>query len=277
MGCARTKRRALGGALLAFVTVAKLYPGLLVLYLLFRRDWRGVMWTAAFAVAFVALTIVDVGWQPFAAFRDHFSGLLSGEAFPAFRNPSAMAANLSIPGIVFKLTLLGFGDMGFGAARVVGTVYMVVAIAATGILALRAPRDGAGPIIWLTVLLLATLRSPFLPWTYGTFPALWLLTLLVAAHVPREWEANGAIKPIAIYHEHPDWFRPLFAELDRRGMPYVRLDAAAHTLRSVGDRRSRTRSCSTARARRRTCAATARRRSTRWTGFATSSASACRW
>ena len=36
-------------------------------------------------------------------------------------------------------------------------------------------------------------------------------------------------KPIAIYHEHPDWFRPLFAELDRRAIPYVRLDAAAHS------------------------------------------------
>lgn len=35
--------------------------------------------------------------------------------------------------------------------------------------------------------------------------------------------------PIAIYHEHPDWFRPLFAELDSRGIPYVKLDAAAHT------------------------------------------------
>jgi glutathione synthase/RimK-type ligase-like ATP-grasp enzyme len=34
--------------------------------------------------------------------------------------------------------------------------------------------------------------------------------------------------PIAIYHEHPDWFRPLFTELDRRGVPYVRLNAAAH-------------------------------------------------
>ena len=36
------------------------------------------------------------------------------------------------------------------------------------------------------------------------------------------------MKPIAIFHEHPDWFRPLFAELDRRRVPYVRLDAAAH-------------------------------------------------
>jgi glutathione synthase/RimK-type ligase-like ATP-grasp enzyme len=33
---------------------------------------------------------------------------------------------------------------------------------------------------------------------------------------------------LAIFHEHPDWFRPLFAELDARGIPYVRLDASAH-------------------------------------------------
>lgn len=36
------------------------------------------------------------------------------------------------------------------------------------------------------------------------------------------------MQPIAVYHEHPDWFKPLFAELDRRGLPYVRLDASAH-------------------------------------------------
>ena len=37
------------------------------------------------------------------------------------------------------------------------------------------------------------------------------------------------MQPIAIYHEHPDWFKPLFSELERRELPYVRLDAAAHT------------------------------------------------
>lgn len=35
--------------------------------------------------------------------------------------------------------------------------------------------------------------------------------------------------PIAIYYEHPDWFRPLFTELDRRGVSYARLDAASHS------------------------------------------------
>lgn len=34
--------------------------------------------------------------------------------------------------------------------------------------------------------------------------------------------------PICIYHEHPDWFRPLFAELERREVPYVRLDPRSH-------------------------------------------------
>lgn len=38
----------------------------------------------------------------------------------------------------------------------------------------------------------------------------------------------SAKKPIAIYHEHPDWFRPLFQELDRRGVPWVRIDARRH-------------------------------------------------
>ncbi len=32
-------------------------------------------------------------------------------------------------------------------------------------------------------------------------------------------------KPIAILYEHPQWFLPLFAELDRRGIPYEPLDA----------------------------------------------------
>ena len=37
-----------------------------------------------------------------------------------------------------------------------------------------------------------------------------------------------ADRPIAVFHEHPDWFRPLFAELDRRGIAYEKIDAASH-------------------------------------------------
>ncbi|MGO8999288.1 MAG: ATP-grasp domain-containing protein [Polyangiaceae bacterium] len=35
-------------------------------------------------------------------------------------------------------------------------------------------------------------------------------------------------RPLAIFYEHPDWFRPLFSELARRDVPFVTLDAARH-------------------------------------------------
>jgi biotin carboxylase len=38
-----------------------------------------------------------------------------------------------------------------------------------------------------------------------------------------------SLRPIAVYYEHPEWFRPLFAELDRRGVPYSKLDASSHS------------------------------------------------
>jgi glutathione synthase/RimK-type ligase-like ATP-grasp enzyme len=34
--------------------------------------------------------------------------------------------------------------------------------------------------------------------------------------------------PIAIYYEHPDWFKPLFTELEKRGIPFEKMDAINH-------------------------------------------------
>jgi ribosomal protein S6-L-glutamate ligase RimK-like protein len=35
------------------------------------------------------------------------------------------------------------------------------------------------------------------------------------------------VKPVGILYEHPEWFRPLFAELSRRGVPYEPVPAAS--------------------------------------------------
>jgi hypothetical protein len=35
-------------------------------------------------------------------------------------------------------------------------------------------------------------------------------------------------RPIAIYYEHPDWFRLLFEELDSRELPYLKIEATSH-------------------------------------------------
>lgn len=39
---------------------------------------------------------------------------------------------------------------------------------------------------------------------------------------------NNKKNAIAIYHEHPDWFRPLFSEFENRDIPYLKLNAAEH-------------------------------------------------
>src|SRR6266850_5664026 len=38
----------------------------------------------------------------------------------------------------------------------------------------------------------------------------------------------GLDKPIAIYYEHPDWFRPLFQQLDERGAHWVKVHVHDH-------------------------------------------------
>jgi len=174
------RRWALGGMLLAFATVSKLYPGMLVVYLVARREWRAVAWTTTLMLAFALVTGIDLGSAVYVEFAHHMPRLLSGEAFPAFRIPAAIAANLSIPGTVLKLKLFGVPVMGFEAMKVVGWLYTLVAIAATWWLAGQKTREEEKPSIWLAVLIIATLRSPFLPQSYATFPALWMLTLVAA-------------------------------------------------------------------------------------------------
>lgn len=178
------RRYAAGGALLAFVTVSKLFPGLLLVYLLVRRQWRALAWTTGVCVALVAISLLDTGWAPYRTFLDHLPRLLGGEAFPAFRNPGSIAKNYSVPGMVFKLHLFGISSVElFGAMKIVGWIYTLVVLAATVILARRKPNRQEEPLAWLTILLLASLRSPFLP-PYAVIPVLWLLSLLAAKFAP---------------------------------------------------------------------------------------------
>lgn len=178
------RRPAAGGALLAFAIVSKLWPGMLIIYLLARREWRAVWWTTAFSVVWSGLTLALFGWGVYPAFLDHAPRLLSGEAFPAFRNPAAMAINLSIPNILFKLKLFGIPGGTFAVAKVLGWIYSAVAVAVTIRAARRPWRPAEQPLVWLSILIIATLRSPFLPYTYGVIPALWLFTLFIAQRNP---------------------------------------------------------------------------------------------
>ena len=177
------RRYAAGGALLAFATVSKLFPGLLLVYLLVRRKWSALAWTAGMTVVLIGLSLLDAGLTPYHSFLHHLPKLLGGESFPAFRNPNAVALNFSVPGMAFKLHLFGVPGASFAAMRIVGWVYTPIVLAITVMVARRPLNLVEQPIAWLGILIVASLRSPFLP-GYAVIPVLWLLALLAAVVAP---------------------------------------------------------------------------------------------
>jgi len=44
---------------------------------------------------------------------------------------------------------------------------------------------------------------------------------------------STAKRPIGIIYEHPSWFKPLFSELEKRRIPFVRIHAASHQYNPV--------------------------------------------
>ncbi|HEX6772741.1 MAG TPA: glycosyltransferase family 87 protein, partial [Acidobacteriaceae bacterium] len=168
-----------GGLLLAYVTLSKMFPVLLLVYLLVKRQWRALAWTIGACAVLVAISVLDTGWTPYHAFLKQFPRLLGGEAFPAFRNPVSIAKNYSVPGMVFKLHLFGLPGTSFQVMKIVGSIYMLIDLAATVAFARQTRNRDEQPIVWLAILILASLRSPFLP-SYAILPALWLLTLVAA-------------------------------------------------------------------------------------------------
>jgi alpha-1,2-mannosyltransferase len=177
-----SKKKFLSGStMLAYATASKIYPGMLIVYLLARRQWRPIIYTAVAGITFALISLGLFGIQTYEAFLKHLPGILGGEAFPAFRNPVAMAINFSIPGIIFKLKIFGLQGMGFGASKIIGWIYTLILLA---IIYIVARRKADNPLVWLSLLILATLRSPFLPQSYAAFPPLWLLSLLIAFQSP---------------------------------------------------------------------------------------------
>ena len=170
------KRPALGGLLLAGAFASKLFPGILMLYLLVQRRWRELAWTGAFTAVFALLTLALIGTTPFERFFSFLlPRLVSGEAFSFVTEALVITTNLSVPGTVWKLDFLGIE----GAAPLLGpasTVYTVLILIATWFAA-RLDVDRIGRVqIWLAILILASLRSPLVP-IYGVAPVLWLMAL----------------------------------------------------------------------------------------------------
>lgn len=176
------KQPVLGGTLLAFAIVAKISPVFLGVVLLAQRRWRDAAWTFAFGLVFTALAGVLFGVQPLQSFLVYeLPRLSSGEAmrwaFNDLINIIVNAAPFSIP---FKLAALGVpvGNV-FAMARLTNAGYTLALLGLTVFFSLQ-PRDRSQKLyLWLGVLTLSALQSPFAP-AYVIMPIFWIITLLAA-------------------------------------------------------------------------------------------------
>jgi hypothetical protein len=180
-------RPALGGALLAFAILSKISPGLLGVVLLAQRRWRDALWTAGFGLGWTVLALIVFGPVPFEAFVVYqLPRLDSGAALEFFtKNDFDLASNMAPFGVPFKLEKLGFvvGDTWAIAAKLgLAVTLFAFVMSALGGYRMPAPPLGDRRIqagMWLAVLTLGAMRSPFAP-PYITFSALWLASLWVA-------------------------------------------------------------------------------------------------
>ncbi len=175
-----SSRTPAGALALAASMVAKIFPGMLFIYLIARRKWREVAWTTAAGIALTVLAFLVVGPASFQSFFEyHLPHLSSGEAFarPLSRE-FAVARNMSPFGIPLKLGALGIPGMTMGVGRVVSMVYLAGIVGLAVWAGRRLPRSGTeAASVWLSLVSLGTLASPFAPANYVLVSLVWLVCM----------------------------------------------------------------------------------------------------
>lgn len=173
-------RPALGGALLAFAILSKISPGVLGILLLGQRRFRSAAWTAGFGILFLALSVLILGVNPLMSFLTYtLPRLSSGDAFGFMDDePFSILTNMAPFGLPFKLQLMGLnvGDP-WVLARRLGRIYSLVLAVLALIAARRAGDRRIQAVMWMSLLVLAALQSPFAP-GYVTIGLLWALCLM---------------------------------------------------------------------------------------------------
>jgi alpha-1,2-mannosyltransferase len=189
-----------GGLALGFAAVSKVYPGLLGVLLIARRQWRAVGWTVAWSAVFTGAAWLMVGSAPFVDFfRYQLPRVESGEAFFWMEAADAVPINFGLHGLVIKLRFLGLPWTGHEAASHAASLYGLLLLPLAAVSASRLRRAGSGTMdgerfrlrqaqVWLGLLSLASFRSPFVPDAYALFGTMWLLTLVAAEG---HWQARG--------------------------------------------------------------------------------------
>lgn len=194
-------RNVLGGAALAFAAL-KIFPGILVFLLILQRRWKAVLWTAVFGIVWLGLTAAWIGPQPVKDFVQYQAPRIgSGEPWAFLEIPELKeftSINQGIPGLVLKARF--FTDVANPRPLMhrVSNIYSLLLAALAIVCAFRineADRLSRAQI-WMGLLALAALQSPFVPDAYGLTASIWLWALIM----PRLWQrASGIALGVALW------------------------------------------------------------------------------
>ena len=139
-----------------------------------------------------------LGAQPFRDFIGYeMPRIASGEVWTWMQLEgleAVVAINYSVPALVLKLRLFGADGLEYRHLAAVALLWSGVVVALAWLAARRAKAYSRLELaaVWLGLLGLAAVRSPFVPDDYALFPALWLWCLLAAG------QARGALR-IALF------------------------------------------------------------------------------
>lgn len=179
-------RDRIGGALLSVAVLSKLFPGVLLIVVAARRQWRALAWTAGFGGALTVASVIALGHAPFEAFFDyHLPRLQSGaafafgEAWPEMR-AVIIAANQGVYGLVIKLGEMGTPGADAAAAVWVNRLYLLgLAVVSWLVGRRRGSLDREQrAVTWFSLLGLGSMASTGAFVDYLPLTATWLLTLL---------------------------------------------------------------------------------------------------
>lgn len=218
---------AVGSGLLAVAILAKIFPVILVIYLLARRHWSALFATAAWGVGLSATVVLFGGVAPWLGFLTYqLPRLSSGEAFTELfaASPTSALINLAYSSLPYKLDALGLIEAPqiSRMAATLGNLMVLAAAIAIGLYDGREDRlarvsgenelRGAaaepaayrlGRVLgWLALVNLSTLQSTMSP-HYAVFGTFWLLTLWAAGRTGSSpsrtaWLLFGAIVLLSI-------------------------------------------------------------------------------
>ena len=186
-------RNAAGGALLGFA-VFKIFPGIVLVPLVLQKRWRAVIWTCGFSAFYTAVSVLWMGTNPLRQFLSYgLPRITKGEAwsFMELDIPiihQVVAINQGIPGLALKLHDLGVAFAMHDAVQKVSLVYSLIVLGIAVVVGLRIGREDrlTQAQLWIALIALAALRSPFVPDTYALPPVLWLWSLVM----PQYWREN---------------------------------------------------------------------------------------